>query len=51
MTNTKEVTALMFNNLKDTITSFFILKKRVIAIEDGVLVRDEYKGGYGFDVQ
>lgn len=44
--NARGTTIIMTTHAKDIVDHF---KKRVIAIEDGLLVRDEIKGGYGFD--
>ena len=46
--NARGTTIIMATHAKDIVD---LMKKRVIAIEDGILVRDENKGGYGFDVQ
>lgn len=43
--NAHGTTVVMTTHAKDIVD---YMKKRVIAIEDGVLVRDEAKGGYGF---
>ena len=44
--NARGTTVFMATHAKDIVDD---MKKRVIAIENGVLVRDEVKGGYGFD--
>lgn len=38
----------MATHAKDIVN---IMKKRVIAIEDGIIVRDEEKGGYIHEIQ
>ena len=46
--NMRGTTVVMSTHAKDIVDR---MQKRVIAIEDGQLVRDEMKGGYGFEVQ
>lgn len=46
--NNRGTTILMATHAKDIVD---VMKKRVIAIENGVLVRDEEKGGYGREIQ
>ena len=46
--NARGTTVIMTTHAKEIVDG---MKKRVIAIEDGVLVRDEHKGGYGSNVQ
>lgn len=43
--NARGTTVVMATHAKDIVDT---MKKRVIAIEDGALVRDEMRGGYGF---
>lgn len=43
--NARGTTVVMATHAKDIVDT---MKKRVIAIEDGVVVRDEMRGGYGF---
>lgn len=45
--NDKGTTILMATHSKEIVNTF---KKRVIAIEDGVIVRDEQRGEYGYEV-
>ncbi|MBN6206864.1 cell division ATP-binding protein FtsE [Ralstonia pickettii] len=45
--NEKGTTIIMATHSKDIVNTF---KKRVIAIEDGVIVRDEQRGEYGYEV-
>lgn len=44
--NARGTTVLMATHAKDIVDS---MKKRVIAIERGLVVRDEEKGGYGYE--
>lgn len=44
--NKRGTTVIMATHAKDIVDS---MKKRVIAIEDGKLVRDETRGGYGYE--
>lgn len=44
--NKRGTTVIMATHAKDIVDS---MKKRVIAIEDGKLVRDESRGGYGYE--
>lgn len=44
--NNRGTTVVMATHAKDIVDR---MKKRVIAIEDGAIVRDEVKGGYGFE--
>lgn len=44
--NTRGTTVLMATHAKDIVD---MMKKRVIAIDDGKIVRDEEKGGYGLE--
>lgn len=44
--NDKGTTIIMATHSKEIVDSF---KKRVIAIEDGVIVRDEQRGEYGYE--
>ncbi len=46
--NARGTTVVMATHAKDIVDN---MKKRVIAIEDGLLVRDEVKGGYGFETR
>ncbi|HZJ99918.1 MAG TPA: cell division ATP-binding protein FtsE [Tissierellaceae bacterium] len=46
--NHRGTTVLMATHAKDIVN---IMKKRVIAIEDGIIVRDEEKGGYIHEIQ
>lgn len=46
--NNRGTTVLMATHAKDIVNS---LKKRVIAIENGIIVRDEEKGGYIHEIQ
>lgn len=45
--NSRGTTILMATHAKDIVNS---LKKRVIALDDGILIRDEEKGGYGLEI-
>lgn len=45
--NDKGTTIIMATHSKEIVDSF---KKRVIAIEDGVIVRDEQRGEYGYEI-
>ncbi len=45
--NKRGTTVIMATHAKDIVDS---MKKRVIAIEDGVIVRDEARGEYGYEV-
>ncbi|MEI3599582.1 MULTISPECIES: cell division ATP-binding protein FtsE [unclassified Oceanobacillus] len=45
--NDKGTTLIMATHSKEIVNTF---KKRVIAIEDGVIVRDEQRGEYGYEV-
>lgn len=45
--NEKGTTIIMATHSKEIVNTF---KKRVIAIEDGVIVRDEQRGEYGYEV-
>lgn len=45
--NARGTTVLMATHAKDIVDS---MKKRVIAIEQGSVIRDEEKGGYGYDI-
>ena len=45
--NARGTTILMATHAKDIVDS---MKKRVIAIEHGTIIRDEEKGGYGYDI-
>ena len=40
-------TIVMATHAKDIVNS---MKKRVIAIEKGVIARDEERGGYGYEI-
>lgn len=44
--NKRGTTIIMATHAKDIVDS---MKKRVIAIEDGVITRDENRGGYGYE--
>lgn len=44
--NRRGTTVIMATHAKDIVDS---MKKRVIAIEDGVITRDENRGGYGYE--
>lgn len=44
--NKRGTTVIMATHAKDIVDS---MKKRVIAIEDGVIARDEARGGYGYE--
>lgn len=44
--NKRGTTVIMATHAKDIVDA---MKKRVIAIEDGVVVRDEARGGYGYE--
>ena len=44
--NQHGTTMIVATHAKDFVDG---MKKRVLAIEDGVLVRDEEKGAYGYD--
>lgn len=44
--NKRGTTVIMATHAKDIVDA---MKKRVIAIEDGVIVRDEARGGYGYE--
>lgn len=44
--NKRGTTVIMATHAKDIVDS---MKKRVIAIEDGVITRDENRGGYGYE--
>lgn len=46
--NMRGTTVIMSTHAKDIVDS---MQKRVIAIEDGFLVRDDMKGGYGFEIK
>ena len=46
--NMRGTTVVMSTHAKDIVDR---MQKRVIAIEDGQLVRDEMKGGYGFETK
>ena len=46
--NNRGTTVLMATHAKDIVDE---MRKRVIAIENGVLIRDEEKGGYGREIQ
>lgn len=46
--NTRGTTVVMSTHAKDIVDR---MQKRVIAIEEGQLVRDEMKGGYGFETK
>lgn len=45
--NLRGTTILMATHSKEIVNT---LKKRVIAIENGVIVRDEYRGDYGYEI-
>ncbi|MGN8645396.1 cell division ATP-binding protein FtsE [Gracilibacillus sp. HCP3S3_G5_1] len=45
--NASGTTVLMATHSKDIVNT---VKKRVIAIEDGMIVRDEHRGEYGYEV-
>ncbi len=45
--NARGTTVLMATHAKDIVDS---MKKRVIAIEKGSIIRDEERGGYGYDI-
>ena len=44
--NKRGTTVIMATHAKDIVNE---MKKRVIAIEDGVIARDEVRGGYGYE--
>ena len=44
--NKRGTTIIMATHAKDIVN---VMKKRVIAIEDGVIVRDEARGDYGYE--
>ena len=44
--NKRGTTVIMATHAKDIVDS---MKKRVIAIEDGVIARDEARGEYGYE--
>ena len=44
--NKRGTTVIMATHAKDIVDT---MKKRVIAIEDGKIARDEVRGGYGYD--
>ncbi|KPU43410.1 cell division ATP-binding protein FtsE [Oxobacter pfennigii] len=44
--NNSGTTVIMATHAKDIVDS---MKKRVVALEKGVLIRDEQKGGYGYE--
>ena len=44
--NKRGTTIIMATHAKDIVDT---MKKRVIAIEDGKIVRDESRGGYGYE--
>ncbi|MFD1038870.1 cell division ATP-binding protein FtsE [Virgibacillus byunsanensis] len=45
--NAKGTTIIMATHSKDIVNT---IKKRVIAVEDGMIVRDEHRGEYGYEV-
>ncbi|HLR65672.1 cell division ATP-binding protein FtsE [Virgibacillus alimentarius] len=45
--NSKGTTIIMATHSKEIVNT---MKKRVIAIEDGVIVRDEHRGEYGYEI-
>ncbi len=44
--NKRGTTVIMATHAKDIVNA---MKKRVIAIEDGIIARDEVRGGYGYE--
>ncbi len=45
--NSRGTTVIMATHSKEIVNT---IKRRVIAIEDGLIVRDEYRGDYGYEV-
>src|SRR5699024_12615414 len=45
--NDRGTTIIMATHSKDIVNT---MKKRVIAIEDGIIVRDEQRGEYGYEI-